>query len=51
MCDAPPVFKELSLGDVLAVLVLVPLAAIGSMIILFLEWVLANSRVFKRNSI
>ena len=38
MCEAPAGFKELPLADVLAVVVLVPLAVICSVVIFGLEW-------------
>ena len=50
MCAASAGFKELSLGDVLAVLVLVPLAVICSVTIFGLEWFWAKRDICQRHT-
>ena len=50
MCATPAGFKELSLGDVLAVLILVPLAVICSVTIFGLEWLWAKCKAWQRRA-
>ncbi|KAF0302296.1 hypothetical protein FJT64_025595 [Amphibalanus amphitrite] len=50
MCTASGGFKELSLGDVLAVLVLVPLGIICSVGLFMLEWLWVKCSPCQRKS-
>ena len=50
LCAAPTGFKELSLADVLAMLVLVPLAIIASAVIFGLEWLWARWKAGRRRT-